>query len=99
MEFRLNKIDPDVRQRIKETTSAGRVHNKRGIVINKDYKDRNKDRNGDFEKELSKYKGKNKKRIFVEASKVEEVKVNAFKGEGETVSKDDKRGNILDVKK
>ncbi|ADK14024.1 MULTISPECIES: hypothetical protein [Clostridium] len=100
MEFRLNKIDPEVRRRVKETTSAGKVHNKSGIFINKDYKGQKKNSQGDFKAELTKYKqGKSKKRIFVEASKVEEVQVKAFKEDKENISTNDERGNILDVKK
>ena len=93
MEFRLNKIDPETRRR-------GKVHNKSGIFINKDYKGKEKNGQGDFKSELSKYKqGKNKKRIFVEASKVEKVEVKAFKEEKENLSRDKERGSILDVKK
>ncbi|MFL0197091.1 hypothetical protein ACJDU8_16215 [Clostridium sp. WILCCON 0269] len=100
MEFRLNKVDLEVRHRVKETTSAGKVHNKRGIFINKEYKDRGKDRQGDFRSELNKYKqGKNKKRILVKAVKVEEVEIKAFKKEKDNISKDTTRGIILDVKK
>ncbi|RMC99079.1 hypothetical protein D9O40_12320 [Clostridium autoethanogenum] len=99
MEFRLNKIDPEVNRRVKETTRAGKVHNKSGIFINQDYKDKKNSNQGDFKSELTKYKqGKNKKRIFVEASKIERVEIKAFKEE-ENISKDDERGSILDVKK
>lgn len=100
MEFRLNKVDPEVRQRVKETTSAGKVHTKSGIVINEDYKDRGKDRQGDFKSELNKFKqGKNKKPILVKAVKMEEIEVKAFKEEKSNISKDIERGTILDVKK
>ncbi|OAA83171.1 hypothetical protein [Clostridium ljungdahlii] len=100
MEFRLNKIDPEVQRRVKETTSAGKVHNKSGIFINKDYKDKKHNGQGDFKSELTKYKqGKNKKRIFVEANKVERVEIKAFKEEKENLSIDNEIGNILDVKK
>ncbi|WP_195509789.1 hypothetical protein [Clostridium tyrobutyricum] len=100
MEFRLNKIDPDVRQRIKEITRSGKVHNKSEISIGKDYKDRERRQQGNFKAELSKYKDKNsKKHFFVEATKVEEVKVPAFKNEDECFSVDNNRGSILDVKK
>lgn len=104
MEFKLNKIDPEVRQRVKETTSAGKVHNKAGIFINKDNKGRKKGNQGEFNSQLNKYKkddknDKNKKRVFVEASKSEKIEVKAFKEEGENLSKDDKRGTILDTKK
>ncbi|APM39300.1 hypothetical protein [Clostridium kluyveri] len=100
MEFRLNKVDPEVRQRVKHTTSAGKVHNKRGIFINKDYRDRGKDRQGNFSSELNKYKqGKNKKAILVKAVKTEEVQIEAFKEQKDNISKDRERGTILDVKK
>lgn len=100
MEFRLNKIDPELRQRVKETTSADKVHNKREIFINKDHKDKGKNGEESFYSELSKYKqGKDKKRIMVQATKVEEVEVKAFKEERQTISKDDRRGTMLDVKK
>ncbi|MBP2033814.1 hypothetical protein J2Z42_002521 [Clostridium algifaecis] len=99
MEFKLNKIDPEVRRRVKETTSAGKVHNKTGIFINKENKGRKRGNQGEFNSELNKYKknDKNKKRIFVEASKAEKIEVKAFK-EGENLSKDNKRGTIVDVK-
>ncbi|MCH3964327.1 MAG: hypothetical protein LKE46_08615 [Clostridium sp.] len=100
MEFRLNKVDPEVRQRVKETTSSSKVHNKREIFINNDQKNKGKSGEKSFDTELKKYKqGKNKKRIMVQASRVEEVEVKAFREDWQTVSKDDGRGNILDVKK
>lgn len=36
MEYRINKIDPDLRQRINEERSEDKIHNKKGININKD---------------------------------------------------------------
>ena len=36
MEFRLNKIDPDLRQRINEERAEGKVHTKKEININRD---------------------------------------------------------------
>jgi hypothetical protein len=36
MEFKLNKIDTDLRQRINEERSEDKIHNKKGININKD---------------------------------------------------------------
>lgn len=100
MEFRLNKVDPEVQRRVEKITSTGKVHNKSEIFISKDYKGKKNNNEGNFKSELTKYKqGKNKKRIFVEASKVEKVEVKAFKEEKENLSRDNERGNILDVKK
>lgn len=40
MDFRLNKVDMDVRQKVNETRSDDKIHNKKGINVNKD---KNKD--------------------------------------------------------
>jgi hypothetical protein len=36
MEYRINKIDTDLRQKINEERSEDKIHNKKGININKD---------------------------------------------------------------
>ncbi|PRR85243.1 hypothetical protein [Clostridium luticellarii] len=100
MEFKLNKIDPEVRRRVKETTSADKVHNKRKIFIDSNNKDKGKKEQGNFERELSKYKeGKSRKKIVVQATRVKEVKVDAFREEKNSTSKVDNMGSIIDVKK
>lgn len=98
MEFRLNKIDPEVRQKVNETTSAGKIHTKTGIVINKDSKKNKEDNEADFEEELKKQKKREKKKISVEAIKVEEVQIPAYK-EADSSSEDENRGHFLDVRK
>lgn len=102
MEYRLNKIDPELRERIKETTKSGKIHAKAELSVNKDGKEKNKNSDEDFISKLEKeknYKDKNKKKkkIIVDAVKFEEVEIPAYK-EAE-LSKDEARGNILDVKK
>ncbi len=100
MEFRLNKIDPEVRNRVKETTSAGKVHTKSGIVINKDNQNK-KNKNGEsFDSELEKQvKKKEKKKLSVDAIKVQEVEVPAYKEELDNEAKDETAGYILDVRR
>jgi hypothetical protein len=98
MEFRLNKIDPEVRERVKETTSAGKIHTKSGIVINTDTKKNKEDNEADFEEELKRQKKKGKKKLLVEAVKVEEVQIPAYK-EPDSSSEDENRGHFLDVRK
>ncbi|MTK13654.1 MAG: hypothetical protein F8N39_16775 [Clostridiaceae bacterium] len=100
MEFRLNKIDPEVRNRVKETTSAGKVHTKSGIVINKDNQNK-KNKNGEsFDSELEKQvKKKEKKKLSVDAIKVQEVEIPAYKEELDSQSKDEAAGHILDVRR
>lgn len=103
MDFRLDKVDPELRQRIKETVSSRRVHTKSGLIINKDNKDKKKGGSQDFSQELEKHKNnqknKDKKIISVEAVKTNELKVSAYKDETDELVKDNFRGHILDVKK
>lgn len=98
MEFRLNKVDPEVRQRVKETTSAGKIHTKSGIVINKDNQDKKNKKEESFSSKLEKEK-KEKKRLSVDAVKIEEVEVSAYKEEIENTSTDEDTGHILDVRR
>lgn len=98
MEFRLNKIDPEVRERVKETTSAGKIHTKTGIIINKDTKKNKEDNKADFKDELKRQGEKRKRKLLVEAVKVEEVQIPAYK-EADSSSEDENRGHFLDVRK
>ena len=101
MEFRLNKIDPEVRQRVREATNTNKIHNKRKIFVDgSDNKNKEKKGGGSFETELGKYKQeKNKEEIVVQATRTEEVKVDAFREEKNPALKVDNRGSIIDVKK
>lgn len=78
MEFRLNKIDPDLRQQINEATSEGKVHSKNNISVNKE---KNWDNKKNFLYKLEKYK--NKKKLMVDAVKTENVEIEAFKEDSE----------------
>lgn len=100
MEFRLNKVDPEVRQRVKETTSAGKIHTKSSIAINKDNENK-KNKNGDnFKSELEKEKKKREKKFLsVDAIKVQEVEVPAYKEELESEAQEEAAGHILDVRR
>lgn len=95
MEYKLNKVDMEIRQRIEDTTREGMIHRKKEIKIDKDAKGKKEDK--DFSDELKKYKGKNKKVILVQAEKIEEIDVEAvrYKSEENSLS----RGRFLDVKR
>ncbi|WPC41078.1 hypothetical protein [Clostridium sp. JS66] len=100
MEFRLNKIDPEVRQRVKETTSSGKIHNKSSISISKDNKDKKNGNRNNFASELEKEKKKKEKKVLsVDAVKFEEVEVPVYKEEQEEQLADELSGHILDVRK
>lgn len=98
MEFRLNKIDPEVRERVKEITSPKKIHTKSSIVIKKDTKKKKEDNEADFQEQLKKQKKEQKKRFLVEAVKKEDVQIPVFK-EADTSSEDESRGHFLDVRK
>ncbi len=61
MEFRLNKIDLEVRDKIKEQTKEGKVHSKQNITINKQDRDNNSKDRGFYEQLKKQKKNKNKK--------------------------------------
>lgn len=84
MEFRLNKIDTNIRQKINDETKEGKVHAKAGINIEKrTYDERNQQNNNKRKKQekfsLTKYTSG--KKISVEAIKIKSVDIKAEKEE------------------
>ncbi|MBU3159060.1 hypothetical protein KPL37_04715 [Clostridium frigoris] len=96
MEFKLNKIDVEIRQRVKDTTKSGIVHRKGEISVNKDRNPKNNSETyEEFKGKISKYKKKHK--ITVGAYKNAQYDVQVFK---ETLEKEQKIiGNFIDTKK
>jgi len=43
MEFIINKIDTDVRQKLQEETKNDKVHSGKGITVNRDLKDKERE--------------------------------------------------------
>ncbi|WP_251860526.1 hypothetical protein [Clostridium sp. Marseille-Q2269] len=99
MEFKLNKIDLQVRDRIKEQTKEGKVHSKKNITINKQHRDNNsKDKS--FYEQLKKQRENKNKNIKVKATKYvksENLDIEATKEEME--GKPIIVGTIIDAKK
>jgi hypothetical protein len=53
MEFRLNKVDVEIRQKVKDTTKSGVVHTKEGISVDAEQnKQEKKDLNWDSKKKI-----------------------------------------------
>lgn len=101
MEYRLNKIDLDIRQDINNETREGKVHSKKGIKVGKE---KSEDRRGQ-----KKYQEKPKKKfilskyvkgskITVDAVKIENIAIQATKEDGQH-SKDNNRGLFIDARK
>ncbi|WP_026881231.1 hypothetical protein [Clostridium akagii] len=99
MEYRLNKIDMELRERINETTSEKRIHRKDQVQTIRDRK-RDKNAGGGKKKKfiVPDMKMSNSK-IFVTAVKQEKtsIDVEAFNENDKLPSTD--VGNFLDVRK
>ncbi|MBU5591105.1 hypothetical protein KQI89_04955 [Clostridium sp. MSJ-4] len=105
MEFRLNKIDNDLRDKINEQTREGKVHSKKDIAISKETNEEGRRGRQQWQREksskekfsLSKYVDTNKK-ISVNAVKVEDIKVDATIDDKDT-TKEIYKGRFLDIRK
>ncbi|MGE5628627.1 MAG: hypothetical protein ACM3X7_11045 [Solirubrobacterales bacterium] len=88
MEYKLNKVDPEVRTRVNEITKSGKVHSKNSIIINDDHK-KDKKEEHKFEAELNKQRSKGKA-----------LEVEAVLDNGVVAAEDEKFvGTILDIRK
>jgi hypothetical protein len=101
MEYKLNKIDTELRQRVNEATKDGKIHSKQNLIINKDKKDKKdkKDNSGQREKfksMLEKYDGKGKK-LTINAFKSQSGDVEVYRDEEQ--SDDTSCGIFIDVRK
>lgn len=92
MEYRLNKIDTDLRQKINDAAREGLVHGTKNIAISKD-KPQEKRESRDYRSEQH---NKNKK-LVVDAVKTENVEIDAFKDSLQETS--NSKGLYLDIKK
>jgi hypothetical protein len=96
MEFKLNKIDVEIRQRVKDTTKSGVVHRKESIAVNKDRNPKENSTSYDeFKDKLLRYKKNHK--ITIEAFKNTQYDVEVFK---ENLAREQRNiGNFIDTKK
>lgn len=97
MEFRLNKIDTEIRQVVNDATKDGKVHGNKDLTkINKDRKKGKREENQEeFKKKLENIKKKDTT-FEVQAVKVENIKVDA------SIDKDAvdlSQGRFLDTKR
>ena len=94
MEFKLNKIDTDIRKKLQEEIREGKVHGNNSITIKKDLKE---------ERNNTKYKEKssnpNKEFFVIDAIKYEEKTVNIDAEKIEFIDAEKLKGYTLDVKK
>lgn len=98
MEFKLNKIDTDIRDKIYESTKADKIHGtKEENEINKlkDY-DEYQEKNN---KKENKEQKKNKKYITIDGVKYETMGIDVKVEKIGTINEENSKGRILDAKK
>jgi len=98
MEYRLNKIDTDLRRKINEAANEGKVHPKKSIQINKDKEEKSGQQNAEEYKEEYKGDKQNKnKKIIIDAEKTLNVNIDGFISDDKDTKL--KKGMFLDIKK
>jgi hypothetical protein len=95
VEFILNKIDTDIRRRHQEEIKEGKVHNTKGINVNKDPNEKNENGNG----ESHSNEKKQKKYITIDGMKLNGERMSVEVEKLEKIDEENSRGRILDAKK
>ena len=97
MEFKLNKIDTDIRDKIHESTKTDKIHSTKedgGIDRLKDYDEQKEKSN-----EKQKRRNCEKKYITIDGVKYDSAKVNIEAEKIGTINEENSKGRILDAKK
>jgi len=96
MEFKLNKIDTDLRRKLQEKTDDHKVHGKAGITVEAYNEEREKfGKDKKFAKILEeKKKTKKEKKIIIDGVMVDNLQV-----EGEKEVSENSKGVFIDTKK
>lgn len=101
MEYRLNKIDMELRERINEATSENKIHRKNQIqrIKGKKSDDRKNEGSSQYKKFVIPENSTKGKKIMITSVKDinKHIDVEAIKDENETNTTD--RGSFLDVRK
>ena len=96
MEYKLNKIDMDVRQRVNDITKEGKVHSKKNdLKISKDANQKNGSGKEFDKKLLEKYNKKAK--LIIKAVKADNIEIDGYLDQEE--EKITTRGMFLDTRK
>ncbi|WP_017211308.1 hypothetical protein [Clostridium beijerinckii] len=95
MEFKLNKIDTDIRQKMQEEIKEDKIHSGKGINVKKDIKDEryheNEDITSDEEHE--------KRYITIDGIKYKQKNIDIQAEKMEKINEDNSKGRILDTTK
>lgn len=97
MEFKLNKIDTDIRKKMQEETKDDKVHSSESISVKKDLKD---EKNEFYNEEQNLTKEESEKRyITIDGIRYSNKNINIKAEKVEKVNESNSKGRILDTKK
>ena len=95
MEFKLNKIDTDIRKKMQEERKSDKIHSGNSITVKRDLKDDKDTKDKKYELE----KRKEKKYLTIDGIKDEKEKVAIEVEKLENMDEENSKGRILDAKK
>lgn len=96
MEFKLNKIDTDIRKKMQEEIKDNKVHSNKAISVKKDLKE---DKNSSKEKYVHEDQREEKKYLTIDGMKNYNEKVSIEVEKIENIDQENSKGRVLDTKK
>lgn len=97
MEFKLNKIDTDIRKKMQEEIKDNKVHSSKAISVKKDIKEDKNTKNKKYEHEEE--QRKEKKYLTIDGIKYDDKKVAIKVEKLENIDEENSKGRVLDAKK
>ena len=94
MEFKLNKIDTDIRKKIQEEIKEDKVHSGKSMSVKKDIKDERHEEKKDFDDEESE-----KRYITIDGLRYNNQNISIKAEKVEEINGENSKGRILDKKK
>jgi hypothetical protein len=94
LEFKLNKIDTDIRKKMQEEIKEEKVHSGKGINIKKDIKDEKSEYSQELEES-----GREKKYITIDGVKYNNKNIDIEVEKIEGINEHNSKGRILDTTK
>jgi predicted ribosome quality control (RQC) complex YloA/Tae2 family protein len=97
LEFKLNKIDTDIRKKMQEETKEDKVHSGKSINVNKDLKDEGSQCGNDNENSIN--KEIKKRYITIDGIKDNHENIDIKVEKVEKINESNSKGRILDTTK
>lgn len=94
MEFKLNKIDTDIRKKMQEETKEDKVHSGKSISVKKDIKDERHEEAKSFDENERK-----KRYITIDGVRYSNKNISINVEKLEEINDENSKGRILDKKK